>query len=130
MSRPGQVVLKLLALFVAVSFLFGAVITAMPSVLGGVKDVTVAAAPTPDGGVREGPHYLHPTKAGPMPLPPAQPDAGKQGIERTYFPASKSMGGMGIPGDVGGFAGLGLRGSAVRPDAGSPAPATAQQAQP
>jgi len=122
MSPRGQVVPKTLAILVAVFFLLGAVVTAAPALFGGSKVKTLfldsqdalagdarAANPVVDAGVPP-PLFMHATKAGPMPVPPApvpQVDAGKPAtpkpaLERqpVYFPASKSMGGVGIPRDL------------------------------
>ena len=117
-----------LAVLVALFFLFGAIVTAAPSLFGGskvrtlfndsqdalaaqpVEEVVGAANTVVDAGapapVRD-PLYMHATKAGPMPVPrpttppvdagkaaePRPPDAGP----RVFFPASKSMGGLGLP---------------------------------
>lgn len=98
MSRFGQALLKTLAVTVALLFLAGAVVTAMPSLFGGSKvrtlfaeseNALLAAAPVDAGAPKPSqpkanepeppppePLYMHATKAGPMPVPRPVVDAG------------------------------------------------------
>ncbi len=112
MSRLGQTLLKTLALTVALLFLVGAVTTASWQYLFGTKigplfgmsaDAlagTATEAPGPDAGPAEpdagapedtgeperpSPRYFHGTKSGLL------------HEERTFMPASKSLGGLGLP---------------------------------
>ncbi|MFT3713824.1 MAG: hypothetical protein QM817_39700 [Archangium sp.] len=105
-------VLKLLAVAVAVLFLIGAMLTAVGDLFGDTKVRPLfgmsmeALAATPDGGKTvpqnanaapsnvDTPRF-NATKSAPIPLPRKAKDAGQP---QTYFPASKSMGGEGLPG--------------------------------
>lgn len=90
-----RVLLKLLAVAVALLFLVGAVLTAVTDLFG--PGFALAAAPARDdgdAGVRVvDKTYFSASKSGPMPRPRAR-DAG----EPVFFPASKSFGGESLPG--------------------------------
>lgn len=105
MARPLLLLLKTLALGVAVLFLLGAVLTAVTDLFGSSKvrplfmASTEALAATPpdagvvlDAGVLDR-RYFDATKAGPLRLP--KHDGGAAPV---YFPASKSFGGGALPG--------------------------------
>ncbi|MBL8909819.1 MAG: hypothetical protein JNM17_03850 [Archangium sp.] len=115
-------VLKLLAVSVALLFLLGAMLTAVTELFGGSKvrplfgmsmdalaagpaDSGVAKKPTnkansannannDDLGLNE-PTRFSASKSAPVPLPRRAKDGG---TPPTFFPASKSMGGEGLPG--------------------------------
>lgn len=96
MSRLGQVVPKTLAILVAVFFLLGAVVTAGPSLFGGSKVRTLFNA-SEDALAADPPQVKHVARVLDAGAPMV--DAGPAVPERpaVYFPASKSMGGVGLP---------------------------------
>jgi hypothetical protein len=127
-------VLKLLAVSVAVLFLIGAMLTAVTELFGGSKVRPLfgmsmeALAATPDAGARALPQNANAppsnanvetprfsaTKSAPIPLPRRVKDGGAP----TYFPASKSFGGEGLPG---------IEEPAPQPQQQAPSPSQTQQ---
>lgn len=81
MSRVGLLLLRVVALVVAVLFLGGAVLSAM-------SDRALAASPARDAG-SEARTFFPATKSAPLPRPRA-----RDGGAPVYFPASKSPGFM------------------------------------
>lgn len=101
----GRSALKVAAVLVALLFLLGAMLTAVTELFGGSKvrplfgmSADALAGPLearPDAGEKKPPTYFNATKSAPLPPPSRRT---KDGGTRTFFPASKSMGGEGLPG--------------------------------
>jgi hypothetical protein len=106
MQLFGRSALKVAAVLVALLFLLGAMLTAVTELFGGSKvrplfgmSADALAGPIearPDAGEKKPPPtYFNATKSAPLPPPSRRT---KDGGTRTFFPASKSMGGEGLPG--------------------------------
>lgn len=104
MEKAGQLILKTLAILAALAFLGGVMLTTVDNLFGGSKvrplfgmSADALAGPTMDDGGLS-PRRLKPPDAG----TDAGHDAGEPAVERllepTFMPASKSFGGMGLPG--------------------------------
>lgn len=103
--QVGRSALKTAAVFMAVLFLFGAMVASVADLMGDTKvrplfgmSAEALAGPvaaSPDAGEKKPPVRFNATKSAPLPPPSRQK---KDGGTRTFFPASKSMGGEGLPG--------------------------------
>jgi len=102
----GRSALKVAAVLVALLFLLGAMLTAVTELFGGSKvrplfgmSADALAGPVearPDAGEKKPPPTdFNATRSAPVPPPSRR---ARDGGTRTFFPASKSPGGEGLPG--------------------------------